>query len=118
MKNLVCKICTVKLVEAAYGHAWWFRIVREPLRLGMLAMGRLYGVGTDAYDVRSAACRGCPRMVKLELKEKSALFRMLNNLVNPHFDRMMERLITEREQAEAREFAEKAVRGEIKNENK
>jgi hypothetical protein len=114
MKNIVCKVCTIKLVESAYAHAWWFRLVREPLRLGMLLMGRLYGADTSAYEVRSAACRGCPRLVKLELKEKSALFRLLNNLVNPHFDRLIERLITEREQREAEDYAEKAVRGELK----
>lgn len=114
MKTLVCKLCTIKLVEAAYGRAWWFRLVREPLRFGMLAMGRLYGADTGAYNVRSAACRGCPRMIKLELKERSALFRLLNNLVNPAFDRLIERLLTERELLEAEEFAAKAVRGEIK----
>jgi hypothetical protein len=109
MKNLVCKICTIKLVEAAYGHAWWFRLVREPLRLGMLAMGRLYGADSSSYEVRSPACRGCPRLVKLELKERSALFRLLNALVNPSFDRLIERLISARELAEAKDYAEKAV---------
>lgn len=111
MKDLVCKTCTIKLVEAAYARAWWFRLVRGPLRLGMLLLGRLYGVNTGAYDVRSPACRGCPRLVKLELKEKSALFRLLNSLVNPYFDRLLERLLTERERAEARDYAERAVRG-------
>ena len=61
MKDLVCKICTIKLVEAAYAHAWWFRL--------------------------------------------------LNNLVNPYFDRLIERLLTEREMQEAKDFAERAVRG-------
>lgn len=111
MKDLLCKICTIKLVEAAYARAWWFRLVREPLRLGMLLLGRLYGVNPGAYDVRSPACRGCPRLVKLELKEKSALFRLLNNLVNPYFDRLLERLLTEREMQEAKDFAVRAVRG-------
>jgi hypothetical protein len=115
MKNLVCKICTIRLVEAAYARAWWFRLVRGPLRLGMLLLGKLYGVNTGAYEVRSPACRGCPRLVKLELKEKSALFRLLNNLVNPYFDRLLERLLTEREQAEARSYAERAVRGETED---
>ncbi len=113
MKTLVCKICTIKLVEAAYGHAWWFRLLREPLRLGMLAMGKLYGVDIAVYAVRDAACRGCPRMVKLELKERSALFRLLNTLINRHFDRLIERLLTGPERLEAEEFAEKAVHGEI-----
>jgi hypothetical protein len=112
MKDLVCKICTVKLVEAAYAHAWWFRLLREPLRAGMLLMGKIYGADVSAYEVRSAACRGCPRMVKLELKSRSGLFRFLNGLVNPYFDRLIERLLTEREQQEARDFAERSVRGE------
>lgn len=112
MKALVCRICTVKLVEAAYARAWWFRLVREPLRLGMLLLGRVYGADLAAYEVRSAACRGCPRLVKLELKEKSALFRLLNGLVNPYFDRLIERLLTEREILEAEDFAERAARGD------
>lgn len=112
MKNLVCKICTVKLVEAAYARAWWFRLVREPLRAAMLLLGRLYGVDTGAYDVKSPACRACPRLVKLELKERSRLFRLANALVNPYFDRLIERLITERDLAAARDYAARAVRGE------
>jgi len=115
VKNLVCKICTIKLVEAAYARAWWFRLVREPLRWGMLLLGRLYEADLEVYDVRSPSCRACPRLTKLELKEKSALFRLLNSLVNPYFDRLIERLISEREQQEAREFAERALRSEVRD---
>ena len=114
MKEIVCRICTVKLVESAYAHAWWFCLVREPLRWGMLALGRIYGLDTSVYDARSSSCRRCPRLTKLELKEKSALFRLLNGFLNPHFDRLIARLLTERERREAEEFAEKALRGEVK----
>lgn len=111
MKKVVCKVCTVRLVEAAYGRARWFCLVREPLRLGMLLLGKLYGVRPEAYEILSEDCRNCPRLVKLELKERSALFRLLNALVNPAFDRLMERLLTEQERRAAKDFAEKAVRG-------
>lgn len=114
MKGLVCKICTIKLVEAAYARAWWFRLVREPLRWGMLLLGRLYEADLDAYGVHSASCRACPRLTKLELKEKSALFRFFNGIVNPYFDRLIERLLEERELQEARDFAERAVLSEVK----
>lgn len=114
MKELVCKICTVRLVEAAYAKAWWFRLVREPLRAGMLLLGRLYGADLGVYEVRSPSCRACPRLTKLELKERSALFRLLNSLVNPHFDRLIERLLDEREMQEARAEAERATRSEVK----
>lgn len=114
MKTLVCRICTIKLVEAAYAHAWWFGLVREPLRWGMLALGRIYGLDTSVYYVRSSSCMRCPRLTKLELKEKSALFRFFNGLVNPGFDRLLERLLTERERQEAEEFAEKAMLSEVK----
>lgn len=114
MKNLVCKICTIKLVEAAYARAWWFRLVREPLRLGMLLLGRVYEADLTVYEVNSPSCRACPRLTKLELKERSALFRFLNNIINPYFDRLIERLLTEREQQEAREFAERALLSEVK----
>jgi len=114
VKNLVCKICTIKLVESAYARARWFRLVREPLRWGMLLLGRLYEADLEVYDVRSPSCRACPRLTKLELKEKSALFRLLNNLVNPWFDRLLERLITERELQEAKDAAERAVLSEVK----
>lgn len=117
MKNLVCKICTVRLVEAAYARSPWFRLLREPLRWSMLLLGRLYEADLEVYTVSSPSCRACPRLTKLELKEKSALFRLLNNSINPYFDRLIARLLTEREQAEARDFAERAVRGEIKDGN-
>lgn len=111
MKELVCKICTVKLVEAAYARARWFRLVREPLRAAMLLLGRLYGTDPAQYEVRSPSCRGCPRLVKLDLKERSALFRLLNGIVNPRFDSLIERLLTEREMQEARDEAARATRG-------
>jgi len=117
VKSLVCKICTIKLVEAAYARAWWFRLLREPLRAGMLLLGRIYEADLDAYGVGSPSCRACPRLTKLELKEKSALFRFLNGIVNPYFDRLIERLLEERELQEARDFAERAVLSEVKGKN-
>ena len=108
-KNLVCNVCTVRLVEAAYRKAPWFRLVREPLRLGMRLMAFLYRVNPDDYEVCTPICYRCMRFNKIALKEKSALFRVLNSLINPMFDAMIERILSPAELRDAEQFAQDAM---------
>ncbi len=107
-KNAVCNICTVRLVEMAYRRAPWFRLAREPLKAGMRLMAFAHRLDLDVYEVRSPECYGCMRFYKAALKEKSGLFRWLNGLVNPPFDALIERILTEEEVQLARAYARRA----------
>jgi len=44
------------------------------------------------------------RFYKIALKEKSRLFAKLNGLINPHFDRIIEGIVTKEELAECKEI--------------
>lgn len=115
LKKPVCNVCTVRLVESAYRRAPWFRLLREPLRAGMRIMTLLYRVDPDEYEVRTPSCRRCMRFNKIALKEKSALFRLFNRLVNPVFDAMIERILSPQELLDARSFARSAMDGTADN---
>ncbi len=117
-KNAVCNICTVHLVEMAYRRAPWFRLVREPLKAGMRLMAFIHRINPDVYEVRSPECYGCMRFYKVALKEKSGLFRWLNGLVNPRFDALIERILTEDEVQLARAYARAAMSGELETQSK
>jgi hypothetical protein len=104
-KKVTCNNCTISLVRICERRAWWFGPARFPLVLGMRAMAMLYCIDPSIYDVRSEECQQCLRFLKLELKERSAAFRLLNKLINPHFDRIRNSLLTEDELAESRRKA-------------
>ena len=106
-KRAVCNTCTIRLVRLCYERSWWFRVFREPLVAGMRAMGQLYRVDPGQYEVRSEECLGCIRFLKTALKEKSWLFRLLNGVVDPVFNRVRNSLVSEEERREAREHARK-----------
>lgn len=105
----VCNTCTVRLVDLAYRRAWWFRWVREPLKLGMKALAAWHGIDARDDTVRTQACRGCLRFLKTALKEQSGAFRWLNGRVNPVFDRLLETVVTPEEVQEAKRFAQEAT---------
>lgn len=115
-KNAVCNTCTLKLVNLAYRRVPWFRVLREPLKLGMRFLSWVHRVNPADYAVRTPACYGCIRFYKMSLKEKSALFRWLNDRVNPIFDAMLERIVTEEEIKQAKAYARAATAGEVKPE--
>lgn len=105
----VCNTCTIMLVKTSYERAWWFRIIREPLRFGMVVMSKFYGVNPDNYLVKSEECRGCVRFIKTGLKERSSLFGFLNGIVNPVFDRIMETIVSKEEVLEAKKYAKEVT---------
>lgn len=112
-KNAVCTTCTRKLVILAYRRQPLFRLVREPLRVAMRALCWLYRVDPTVYIVRTPACYGCPRFQKLALKERSALFRWLNDRINPLFDTMIARIVAEEEIQRAKAYARAASSGTV-----
>lgn len=72
----------------------------------------LYNGDPGEYEVNSSGCHNCMRFHKTVLKEKSRLFRLLNSLVNPVFDSILERIVSESEVQEAKAHAEAASAGE------
>ena len=104
-KNAVCNTCTIRLVQLCYEKTWWFRIVREPLVMGMRVLGCVYGVDPEEYEVRSEECRNCIRFLKTGLKDKSGLFRWLNGLIDPIFNRIRDSIVSDQELQESRDLA-------------
>ena len=60
-KNAVCNTCTLNLVNIAYRRAPLFRVVREPLKLGMRFLSWAHRVDPTEYEVRAPHCYGCIR---------------------------------------------------------
>jgi len=60
-KNAVCNTCTLNLVNIAYRRAPLFRVVREPLKLGMRFLSWAHRVDPAEYEVRAPHCYGCIR---------------------------------------------------------
>ena len=112
-KNAVCNTCTLKLVAIAYRKKPVFRLFREPLKMAMRTLSWLYRIDPNEYEVRTPSCHGCIRFYKLALKEKSGIFRWLNNKINPLFDSMLESIVTEEELRSAKDYGKNAVNGKI-----
>jgi len=112
-KNAVCGNCTLKLVAIAYRRAPWFRLLREPLKLGMRLLSRIHHVDTSEYLVRTPACYNCIRFYKVALKEKSAVFRWLHSGINPVFDYCLEKIVTVEERQQSRQYAQSASQGNL-----
>ncbi|MBC8477681.1 MAG: nitroreductase [Dehalococcoidia bacterium] len=110
-KNAVCGTCTLKLVVIAYRRAPWFRLLREPLKLGMRCLSLIHHVDTAEYLVRTPACFNCIRFYKVALKEKSATFRWLHTWINPVFDYFLEKIVTGEELRQAKTYARAASQG-------
>ena len=105
-----CNTCTIQLVKLCCERAWWFYYLRLPLVAGMRLLALWHRIDPRDYTVRSEACYGCMRFMKTALKEKSAAFRFLNDRINPIFDTIVERIVTEEELLEAKQYAREATR--------
>ena len=105
-----CNTCTIQLVKLCCERAWWFYYLRLPLVAGMRLLAVWHRIDSRDYTVRSEACYGCMRFMKTALKEKSAAFRFLNDRINPIFDTIVERIVTEEELLEAKQYAREATR--------
>jgi hypothetical protein len=105
----VCNTCTIMLVELCYQRVWWFRLVRDPLLLGMRLLSWWHGINPRDYRVRTESCYGCIRFMKESLKEQSTVGRWLNNRINPLFNRIRDSIVTEEEIREAKRLASDAT---------
>jgi len=115
-EKVVCNHCTYKLVTIAYQRAPWFRLFREPLKLGMRWLAFWHHIDTKDYQVRTPGCYRCIRFYKTALIEKSVTFRWLHNKVNPIFNSLISRIVTDEERRQSRIYANAASEGRLSEE--
>ncbi|BCS53613.1 nitroreductase [Geobacter sp. SVR] len=98
------------LARIVYRRCRWFPLVREPLLLGMRILARWHGIDARRHGVRNPECQGCIRFMKVELEEKSPLFRFLNDLIGRSFTALRDARVTQDELAEAKRFARETMK--------
>jgi hypothetical protein len=106
--DLSCRICTLHLERLCYARAWWFRLFRECFATGIRVFVLVHRVRPQEYRTRSAMCHHCIRFRKNALKERSRLFRWLDQYLNPVFNRVRDSLLTPAELDRARSLARDA----------
>ncbi len=114
LSPVVCTNCALLLIRKCYGKHCWFRLVREPLVLGMRILARWHGIDARSHAVRNQECYGCVRFMKAELEEKSSVFRFLNDLIGPRFRTMRDTMLTRAELDEAKRYAREMMGEERK----
>lgn len=115
-KYAVCNHCTYKLVAIAYKRAPWFRLFREPLKLGMQYLAFIHRIDAREYRVRTPSCYQCIRFYKTALFQKSASFRWLHDRFNPIFNKLLSRIVTNEERKQAKLYADAASSGDVSEE--
>ena len=112
-KYAECKHCTYKLVAIAYQRTRWFRFFREPLILGIRFFVWWHHVDVHQYVMKTPACNNCIRFYKTALFRKSASFRWLHSRINPIFNSIIPKIVTEEEHRQAKTYAEAATAGTL-----
>lgn len=115
-KYAVCNHCTYKLVAIAYERAPWFRLFREPLKLGMRYLVFFHRINAKEYEVRTPSCYRCIRFYKTALFKKSASFRWLHDRFNPIFNKLISGIVTDEERNQAKQYADAASSGNVSEE--
>ncbi|HWR43915.1 nitroreductase [Sporomusa sp.] len=106
--HIVCKNCAYLLAKWCYQRHWWFRLVREPLLLGMRIMAWWHRIDARTHVANNRECNGCIRFMKNELEEKSPTFRFLNNSIGKRVNRLRDSMLTQQELDEAKRYAREA----------
>ena len=104
-RRIICKNCAARLAEWCYERHWWFRLIREPLVLGLKIMAWWHGIDGRGHVVHNQECKGCLRYMKTELEEKSPVFRFLNAYIGKGVSRLRDSMLTEQKLAEAKRYA-------------
>lgn len=109
VSRIACKNCAYRLAIWCYEKHWWFRLIREPLLMGMRLLAWWHGIDARTHAVRNAECHGCIRFMKAELEEKSPTFRFLNNIIGRKFTTLRDSLLNRQQLEEAKRFAREAM---------
>jgi hypothetical protein len=105
LSHVVCKNCAARLAKWCYERYWWFRLVREPLLLGMRILARWHGIDARTHKVRNDECHGCVRFMKAELEAKSPVFRFFNKCIGKKVSKLRNSMLTQEELDEAKRYA-------------
>lgn len=105
LSPVVCKNCASRLAKWCYERYWWFRLIREPLLLGMRILAWWHGIDVHKQQVRNPECRGCIRFMKSELEKESPTFRFLDNYIGKKVSKLRNSLLTQQELDEAKRYA-------------
>jgi len=112
MNQISCNTCTRRLVELAYQRSVLFRFFREPLKFLMRFWVTTRRINLNDYSYNNPNCLNCNRFYKNALKDNSRVFRWFNGLINPLFDKWMERIVGAAEIQKAKEHAKASLVGE------
>lgn len=109
LSPVVCKNCAALLAKWCYERHWWFRLIREPLLVGMRILAWWNGIDARAHGVRNPECHGCIRFMRAELDEKSPTFRFLNEIIGKKVGNLRNSLLTQQELDNARHHAKEMM---------
>ncbi len=114
-KRPACGMCTFKCAMIAYRRAPWFRLVREPMLVGMRFFAFMHHIEpeVETFPFPTVTCHQCIRFYKSVLLKKSPTFRWLHGRVNPLFNYFMDRIVTKEERQQARLYAQAACAGTL-----
>lgn len=77
----------------------------------MRAWVYLSGININPYIFNNEHCINCNRAYKNALKDNSFMFNKINNIINPLFDKYIEKLVTKEEIKASKEYAKTANSG-------
>lgn len=114
VSSVICKNCAARLAKWCYRKHWWFRLIREPLLLGMRLLAKWHRIDARTHMVRNLECHGCIRFMKAELEEKSPLFCFLNKHIGKRVNKLRDSMLAPEELAEAKRYAREAMEQKVK----
>jgi hypothetical protein len=79
-----CKACTKELLEKCISKHPSYKALFEPMVAILAAWAFFLGIKNARSD--RAECNGCTKLLKIELKRKSKIFRLVNEIIDPWFD--------------------------------
>lgn len=109
LSRIVCRNCAFRLARRCYERHWWFRLIREPLLLGMRILAWWHKIDVRKHVVLNPECHGCIRFMKAELENKSFTFRFLNDQIGNKFSKLRDSMLTKQELDEAKRYAREAM---------
>ncbi|MBP2657554.1 MAG: hypothetical protein H6Q69_586 [Firmicutes bacterium] len=105
LSHVVCKNCAARLAKWCYRRYWWFRLVREPLLLGMRILAWWHGIDARTHKVRNNECHGCIRFMKAELTAKSSIFCFFDKIIGKKVSKLRDSILTQDQLDEAKRYA-------------
>ncbi|MCX5814500.1 MAG: ATP-grasp domain-containing protein [Proteobacteria bacterium] len=104
-KSVVCKKCTLMLVELAKKRSACFFVIHKLFEWIIAFCATAYAIDKSNPKWKTERCSRCLRFAKNSLKVKSVLFDWISRIVDPHFDRFLAKVVSDEEMNVARKIA-------------